>query len=111
MTYKQTNLNHYQPAVNVFRDSGTSGASGFGVVYPDEKIQGESGTVAEDLSEEQLLTASPLLYGFSLSDKLWRKFLHLHHPAMFLKRRSFFDGHSDLRGRPNNRDPMADRRI
>ncbi len=28
---------------------------------------------AEDLTSEQLMLATPLLYGFSLSDKMWRK--------------------------------------
>lgn len=28
---------------------------------------------AEELTEEDLLLATPLLYGFSLSDKMWRK--------------------------------------
>ena len=46
---------------------------GFGVIYPDQKVEGEGGKVAEDLTEEQLLIASPLLFGFSLSDKLWRE--------------------------------------
>ena len=31
----------------------------------------------ESLTDEELLLASPILYGFSLSDKLWRTYLDL----------------------------------
>lgn len=30
-------------------------------------------SVEQELSEEELLLTSPVLYGFSLSDKIWRK--------------------------------------
>jgi len=60
--------------VNVFREDGGSDTAHLGVVSPDGVGEGESGTTAEDLTEEQLLTSSPLLFGFSLSDKLWLTF-------------------------------------
>lgn len=31
------------------------------------------GTEENELKEEELVLASPVVYGFSLSDKIWRK--------------------------------------
>ena len=45
---------------------------------------GLSRSAAGELTEEQLLVASPLLLGFSLSDKLWRESFNPKH-ALFLE--------------------------
>jgi hypothetical protein len=49
-------------------------------MFPEAVISEASGlestnSAVEELSEEQLLMASPLLHGFSLSDKVWCEYV------------------------------------
>lgn len=76
--YKENNLDHYLADVRVFEDD-----EEFELVSsePDTKVENaaeDTNKVEEMLTEEQLLIATPLLFGFSLSDKLWCKSYHFH---------------------------------
>ena len=63
----------------------------FGRVDPDYELPTDSDNMLEgrhtpeSLTEDELLLASPIVYGFSFADKLWRQYpriIHFHSIAM-----------------------------
>jgi hypothetical protein len=77
-TYRNTNPNHPTPDIQVFADSASEDEC-----FDIEPTKVESSN-EETLSDDQLLLATPLLYGFSLSDKYWRESVELLVPADYL---------------------------
>jgi len=65
-TYRQNNVGFTMPPVNVFREESEDTNAAEKTSKPKT-----SESAIDELTEEQLLMATPLLYGFSLSDKLW----------------------------------------
>jgi hypothetical protein len=64
------------PMLSVFRDAEGSDLPS----APTRDAAASPGDIppeVEELTDEQLLLATPLLYGFSLSDKLWRACLSI----------------------------------
>jgi hypothetical protein len=74
--YKQYNL-HGLPALSVFREEEGSDLPPAPTPKRDAASSGDVPPEVEELTDEQLLVATPLLYGFSLSDKLWRACLSI----------------------------------
>src|ERR1700749_2807976 len=75
--YRQ-HYSHGLPTLSVFRDAEGSDLTPAPASQRDAAASpGDVPPEVEELTDEQLLLASPLLCGFSLSDKLWRACLSI----------------------------------
>jgi hypothetical protein len=73
-TFARINPNSYIQDIKKFKSTTVSNCG------PGEECKIDDGDTTQDaIPDEELLLATPLVYGFSLSDKMWRKtsFRHL----------------------------------
>jgi hypothetical protein len=70
VTFARINPNSYIQDIKKFKSTLVSDCG------PGEERKTDDGDTVQDvIPDEELLLATPLVYGFSLSDKMWRKSL------------------------------------
>jgi len=71
-SFKKINPNYQLPTVRGAEGANSCDDDYYCPASDDEAEERDTTELEDTLSDDQLLLASPILYGFSLSDKLWR---------------------------------------